>query len=148
MKLERACTRRNFISQSTAVTASAVAATKSAAVPVKKGDVLKVGLVGCGGRGTGACRQALQADSGARLVAMADMFTDRLEGSLERLQAIPAIADKIAVPKKNRFVGFEAFDELLASGVDVVLLATPPHFRPAHLEKAVAAGVHVFAEKP
>jgi predicted dehydrogenase len=148
MKLERACTRRNFISQSTAVTASAVAVTKSAAVPVKKGDVIKIGLVGCGGRGTGACRQALQADSGTRLVAMADMFSDRLDGSLERLLAIPAVSERISVPADKRFVGFDAFDQLLASGVDVVLLATPPHFRPVHIEKAINAGVHVFAEKP
>ena len=148
MNLERACTRRNFISQSTAVTAGAVAVTKSAAVPVKKGDVIKIGLVGCGGRGTGACRQALQADSGTRLVAMADMFSDRLDGSLERLLAIPAVSERISVPAGKRFVGFDAFDQLLASGVDVVLLATPPHFRPVHIEKAINAGVHVFAEKP
>ncbi|MBT5908383.1 MAG: Gfo/Idh/MocA family oxidoreductase, partial [Opitutae bacterium] len=148
MKLERAFTRRNFISQSTAVTAGAVAVTKLAAVPVKKADVIKVGLVGCGGRGTGACRQALQADSGTRLVAMADMFSDRLDGSLERLLAIPAVSERISVPAEKRFVGFDAFDQLLASGVDVVLLATPPHFRPVHIEKAINAGVHVFAEKP
>ena len=148
MKLERAFTRRNFISQSTAVTAGAVAVTKLAAVPVKKGDVIKIGLVGCGGRGTGACRQALQADSGTRLVAMADMFSDRLDGSLERLLAIPAVSERISVPAGKRFVGFDAFDQLLASGVDVVLLATPPHFRPVHIEKAINAGVHVFAEKP
>ena len=148
MNLERACTRRNFISQSTAVTAGAVAVTKLAAVPVKKGDVIKIGLVGCGGRGTGACRQALQADSGTRLVAMADMFSDRLDGSLERLLAIPAVSERISVPAEKRFVGFDAFDQLLASGVDVVLLATPPHFRPVHIEKAINAGVHVFAEKP
>ena len=148
MKLERACTRRNFISQSTAVTAGAVAVTKLAAVPVKKGDVIRVGLVGCGGRGTGACRQALQADTGTRLVAMADMFSDRLDGSLERLLAIPAVSERISVPAGKRFVGFDAFDQLLASGVDVVLLATPPHFRPVHIEKAINAGVHVFAEKP
>jgi predicted dehydrogenase len=148
MNLERAFTRRNFISQSTAVTAGAVAVTKLAAVPVKKDDVIKIGLVGCGGRGTGACRQALQADSGTRLVAMADMFSDRLDGSLERLLAIPAVSERISVPAEKRFVGFDAFDQLLASGVDVVLLATPPHFRPVHIEKAINAGVHVFAEKP
>ena len=94
MNLERAFTRRNFISQSTAVTAGAVAVTKLAAVPVKKGDVIRVGLVGCGGRGSGACRQALQADTGTRLVAMADMFSDRLDGSLERLLAIPAVSER------------------------------------------------------
>ena len=79
---------------------------------------------------------------------MADVFADRLEGSLERIQAIPAVAGQVEVPPAKRFVGFDAFDELIDSGVDVVLLATPPHFRPEHLKKAVDAGVHVFAEKP
>jgi len=148
MKLERACTRRNFLSKSAVATAGTVVTSSLAANPVEKADVLKVGLVGCGGRGTGACRQALQADSGTRLVAMADMFSDRLDGSLERLLAIPAVSERISVPADKRFVGFDAFDQLLASGVDVVLLTTPPHFRPVHIEKAVNAGVHVFAEKP
>ena len=148
MKLERACTRRNFLSKSAVATAGTVVTSSLAADTAEKADVLKVGLVGCGGRGTGACRQALQADSGTRLVAMADMFSDRLDGSLERLLAIPAVSERISVPADKRFVGFDAFDQLLASGVDVVLLATPPHFRPVHIEKAINAGVHVFAEKP
>jgi predicted dehydrogenase len=148
MKLERAFTRRNFISKSAVATAGTVITSSLAADPAEKAEVLKVGLVGCGGRGTGACRQALQADSGTRLVAMADMFSDRLDGSLERLLAIPAVSERISVPADKRFVGFDAFDQLLASGVDVVLLATPPHFRPVHIEKAINAGVHVFAEKP
>jgi len=148
MKLERACARRAFISQSTVAGAVAWTAGNLKGSPKQKADLIKVGLVGCGGRGTGACSQALQADPGARLVAMADVFSDRLEGSLERIKAIPAVAGKIEVPPAKRFVGFEAFDNLIDSGVDVVLLATPPHFRPAHLKKAVDAGVHVFAEKP
>jgi predicted dehydrogenase len=111
-------------------------------------DILRVGLVGCGGRGTGAAAQAIAADSGARLVAMADAFEDRLEGSLEALRKNEAIAAKLDVAPSRRFVGFDAYRELLASGVDVVLLCTPPHFRPIHLRAAIDAGKHVFAEKP
>jgi len=111
-------------------------------------DLLRVGLVGCGGRGTGAASQALRADRQVRLMAMADAFSDHLERSLADLQKDEEIAGKIEVPVERRFVGFDACDRLIASGVDVVLLATPPHFRPRHLAAAVAAGKHVFAEKP
>jgi len=111
-------------------------------------DVLRVGLVGCGGRGTGAAADALQADPNVRLVAMADLFADRLEGSLAALQKDEAISKKVAVTPERQFVGFEAYKQLIASGVDVVLLTTPPHFRPMHLKAAVDAGLHVFAEKP
>lgn len=111
-------------------------------------DVLKVGLVGCGGRGSGAASQALKADKNVRLTAMADAFADRLESSLTNLQADEDIKAKIDVPAERRFVGFDAYQQLLDSGVDVVLLCTPPHFRPQHLQAAIAAGKHVFAEKP
>ncbi len=111
-------------------------------------DIIKVGLVGCGDRGTGAASQALAADSGARLVAMADAFEDRLENSLQTLRKNEAIVAKLDVASARRFVGFDAYRQLLESGVDVVLLCTPPHFRPIHLRAAVEAGKHVFAEKP
>jgi predicted dehydrogenase len=109
---------------------------------------LRVGLVGCGQRGTGAATQALAADSNVKLVALADAFEDRLEGSLSTLQGDPKSAPKLDVPPSRRFVGFDAYKELIACGVDVVLLCTPPHFRPQHLRAAVEAGKHVFAEKP
>lgn len=124
-------------------------------------DRLRVGLVGCGGRGTGAALQALAADPGAVLVAMADAFGDRLENSYAGLMqnvADPASpreeqsgkmpAHRIDVPEEARFVGFDACQRLLDYGVDVVLLASPPAFRPEHIRMAVDAGVHVFAEKP
>jgi predicted dehydrogenase len=111
-------------------------------------DVLRVGLVGCGGRGTGAASQALRADPQVRLTAMADAFGDHLEKSLRELLKEEDIAGKIDVPAERRFTGFEACQKLLESGVDVVLLATPPHFRPQHLAAAIAAEKHVFAEKP
>ncbi len=111
-------------------------------------DILRVGLIGCGDRGTGAATQALAADSNVRLVAMADAFDDRIGHSLDMLRNTGDIAAKLDVAPGRRFVGFDAYRELLGSGVDVVLLCTPPHFRPIHLRAAVEAGKHVFAEKP
>ena len=111
-------------------------------------DVLRVGLIGCGDRGTGAAAQALAADSHVQLVAMADAFEDRVNQSLEILQKTENISAKVAVRPDHRFVGFQAYQELLGSGVDVVLLCTPPQFRPIHLRAAVEAGKHIFAEKP
>jgi predicted dehydrogenase len=136
--------RREFIKTAAAAGTLAVLPEVHAA----GSDILKVGLVGCGDRGTGAASQALAADSGARLFAMADAFEDRLEGSLETLRKNDTIAAKLDVAPARRFVGFDAYRELLLSGVDVVLLCTPPHFRPIHFRAAVEAGKHVFAEKP
>jgi predicted dehydrogenase len=110
-------------------------------------DVLRVGLIGCGGRGTGAAAQALQADQNVKLVAMGDAFEDRLEQSLKTLQDDEKVASKIDVPRERRFVGFDAYKNVIAAS-DVVLLCTPPQFRPLHLEAAVEAGKHIFAEKP
>ncbi len=135
--------RREFIQRS-----AAAAAVLPFAVHAAGPEVIKVGLVGCGGRGTGAASQALRADKHAKLVAMADVFGDRLESSLKTLQAGGEWAAKIDVPRERQFVGWDAFQQLLATDVDVVLLATPPQFRPAHLAAAVQAGKHVFAEKP
>ena len=109
-------------------------------------DVLKIGLIGCGGRGTGAAMNALGADKNCKLVAMADVFGDHLKGSLNNIKK--AAGDKVAVDPDHCFVGFDAAEKLIQSDVDVVLLCTPPHFRPAHLKLAVEAGKHVFAEKP
>lgn len=108
--------------------------------------VLKLGLVGCGGRGTGAALQALKADPHTRLVAMADAFRERGESSRENLRA--QMAERVDVPDARLFDGFDGFRKVIDSGVDVVLLATPPHFRPQHLRACVEAGKHVFAEKP
>jgi predicted dehydrogenase len=140
----RSTSRRNFLG------ASVVAGTL-AAVPdlhAAGADLLRVGLVGCGDRGTGAAAQALAADPSARLVAMADAFEDRLEQSLAHLKQDGKVGSKVDVTLDHRFVGFDAYQKLLDSGVDVVLLCTPPHFRPLHLQAAVEAGKHVFAEKP
>ena len=109
-------------------------------------DTLKVGLIGCGGRGTGAALQATKADSNVILTAMADIFPDKLEKSFSSLKK--ENPSKIDVPENQKFIGFDAYKKVLASDVDVVILTTPPCFRPLHLEKAVEAGKHTFSEKP
>jgi len=109
-------------------------------------DTLKVGLIGCGGRGTGAAYQASMADPNVRVTAMADIFQDRLDTSYENL--LKENPDKIMVDEDHKFIGFDSYKKVLASDVDVVILATPPCFRPAHLAAAVEAGKHVFCEKP
>jgi predicted dehydrogenase len=136
--------RRVFLKTAAATGAMATISNAHAA----GSDVLRIGLIGCGDRGTGAAVQALGADSNVKIVAMADAFEDRLQQSLEVLRKDEKVAGKLDVQPDHRFVGFNAYRELLGSGVDVVLLCTPPHFRPQHLREAVEAGKHVFAEKP
>jgi predicted dehydrogenase len=137
-------TRRQFLQTSAAVAATSLIAANAHA---QGGDELKVGLIGCGGRGTGAAAQALKADRNVKLWAMADAFDDKMQTSLNLLQAEAAIANKIDVPAARRHAGFDGYQQVIAS-CDVVLLCTPPHFRPIHLRAAVQANKHVFAEKP
>src|SRR5579863_8420457 len=108
-------------------------------------DTLKIALIGCGGRGSGAADQALNAAGKAKIVAMADVFPGHLKGSLQNLkQQHP---DGVDVPEDQQFIGFDAYKKAIALA-DVVILATPPGFRPIHFEEAVAQGKHVFMEKP
>jgi len=114
-------------------------------------DVLRVGLIGCGGRGTGAAVNALNADRNCKIVALADVFADRLQSSLESLKKQAqqmGAPERVAVDPDHCFLGFDAGVKLIQSEVDVVILAEPPHFRPAHLKAAVDAGKHIFCEKP
>ncbi len=108
------------------------------------GPPLRAGLIGCGGRGTGAAENFLEAGPNLHLTAMADVFADRLEQSLQQLGEKTGVD----VPPERRFVGFDAYRQLIDSDVDVVLLATPPHFRPEHFDAAVEARKQVFMEKP
>lgn len=110
-------------------------------------DVLKVGLVGAGGRGTGAASQALHADEKTELVAVADAFSERAEASLGRLKADKSIVDQIKVGADDIHGGLNGYKEVIEKS-DVVLLATPPGFRPMQFKAAVDAGKHVFTEKP
>ncbi|TDB62388.1 Gfo/Idh/MocA family oxidoreductase [Arundinibacter roseus] len=109
-------------------------------------ETLKVGLVGCGGRGSGAAKQALSADPNVVLHAVGDIFRDKLDLSLEGLTKVHG--DKVKVDEGHKFIGFDAYQKVIDSGVDVVILTTPPHFRPEHLTAAINAGKHVFCEKP
>lgn len=107
---------------------------------------LKIGLIGCGGRGTGAAQDAMNADSNIELYAVADVFPESIATSLRSLKE--AFKDRVTVDERRTFTGMDAYQKLIASGVDVVLLATPPGFRPLHFEAAVEAGKHIFCEKP
>jgi predicted dehydrogenase len=109
---------------------------------------IKVGLVGCGGRGTGAANQALHADDYAELTAVADIDQAQVDHSLETLKKIGKIGERVKVEKNNQYLGLDAYKKVIDSGVDVVLLATPPGFRPQHLAACIDAGKNVFCEKP
>jgi predicted dehydrogenase len=111
-------------------------------------DEIKVGVVGCGGRGTGAAGDCIKSAPGVKIVAMGDLFQDRVEGSLSRLMGNDELKANVDVPKDRVFWGFDNYQKVINSGVDMVILASPPGFRPAHVKAAVEAGKHVFMEKP
>ncbi|QNL52483.1 Gfo/Idh/MocA family oxidoreductase [Olivibacter sp. SDN3] len=142
--------RRSFLKQSgLAVIGSTFVHNTSFAAPflvTKKNQTLRVGLIGCGGRGTGAAAQALQADPDVEITALGDVFEDRLEEAYQALVEIDG--ERVKVADSDKYIGFDAYQKVLDTKVDVVLLATPPAFRPEHLMSAVHAGVHVFCEKP
>lgn len=142
--------RRKFLKQSLgtlATTGLVVNPALTSGAFAASSEMIKVGLVGCGGRGTGAAAQTLRADPNVELVAMADSFGDHLEKSYQNLKKTE-VQDRVKVNAEHKFVGFDAFQKLIDSGVDLVLLATPPHFRPQHLKACIDANKHVFCEKP
>jgi len=132
----------SFLQQSAGVASAPGAARASAA---RLGSELRIGVIGCGGRGTGAAANALEASPDARITAVGDLFEDRIASCLGHLGKLGSRAE---VAPANRFVGFDAFHGVLAAPCDVVILATPPGFRPQHFAAAVDAGKHVFLEKP
>lgn len=141
--------RRRFLQTSTgALVGGSLAASLGMArsVHAAGSDILKVGLIGCGGRGNGAAVNAMNAEDNVRLTAMADVFPDRLADARKVLQG--QLQGKYTVDDDHAFHGFDAYKKVIDSGVDVVLLCEPPHFRPAHLRAAIEAGKHVFCEKP
>lgn len=151
--------RRSFIAATSVAALAGAIATPAAARPPRRSlSTLRVGLVGCGGRGTGAAIQAISADPDATLHAVADAFPERIEPCLTNLgnamkekdgeQGNDSFSKRCIVPNDRRFIGLESHKALLDSGVDVVLLCTPPVFRPRQLADAVAANKHVFCEKP
>ncbi len=140
--------RRQFV-QSSGAALAGLAATRALpahGVHIGGDELLKVGLIGCGGRGSGAVVNALSADPQTKLIAMADLFSDRLDSSLQELQGSD-VKDRVQVDEDHRFVGFNAYQQVIDS-CDVILLAATPHFRPLHLKAAIDAGKHVFCEKP
>ncbi|HTU24949.1 MAG TPA: Gfo/Idh/MocA family oxidoreductase [Pirellulales bacterium] len=141
--------RREFLKLSTAsVVGSALAGSLSIARSAHAAgdDTIKIALIGCGGRGTGAANQALSTKGQVKLIAMADAFADRLQSSLQSLKN--AKGDQVDVPAERQFVGFDAYQKAIDAGPDLVVLATSPGFRSIHLEAAIKAGKHVFMEKP
>ena len=141
------CSRRRFLQRSVLSGAAAYGALSLARnVHAAGSDVIKVGLIGCGGRGSGAAVNAMNAGKDVRLVAMADVFAERIENSLPLLKKQKP--EQVAVDDAHRFVGFDAYEKLIHSDVDVVLIAATSHFHPVFLKAAVDAGKHVFCEKP
>lgn len=132
--------RRDFLK------AGLSAAAFPAIMKAQGANPLKVGLVGCGGRGTGAAAQALKADDYAELTAVADIDPAQIEKSLENLKRV--VGAKVKVENDKKFIGLDAFQKVIDSGIDVVLLATPPGFRPMMLRYAVEQNKHIFCEKP
>ena len=140
-------TRRDFIRiGAVAGTTLAARGLRPPAVHAAGSDAIGVGLVGCGGRGRGAAADAVKSSPGVRVVAIGDAFPDRVAETRERLKEL---GEAGTVPEDHAFVGLDAYQKVIATpGVNYVILATPPGFRPGHLEAAVAAGKHVFTEKP
>ncbi len=142
-------TRRHFVRTGTLLAPAIITAARTAAAQ-KKADsteAIKIGLIGCGGRGSGAANQALSAyDKNSKLVAIADVQDAQIEKALNNLKEIHG--ERVAVTPETRFNGLDGFQKLLALDLDVVILATPPGFRPMHLTAAVEAGKHIFCEKP
>ncbi|UCE99193.1 MAG: Gfo/Idh/MocA family oxidoreductase [Planctomycetota bacterium] len=138
-------TRRDFIKTTAAVGVAAVLPAKQRLFAAGS-DKLRVGLIGCGWRGTEAAEDCVKAAPNIEVVAMGDIFQDQLDWSLAKLSR--EADDKVSITQDTSFVGFDAYEKVIACDVDMVILGTPPHFRPLHLKAAVQAGKHVFMEKP
>ncbi|EAQ81308.1 Gfo/Idh/MocA family protein [Blastopirellula marina] len=141
-------TRREFLRKSAAISGAAAVGSLSLARSVHAAgdDTIKVALIGCGGRGSGAAKNATMGDPNLKVTALCDIFPDVLTQARERLTR--ALGDRLEVTDETCFSGFDGYKQVMETDVDAVLLCTPPHFRPAHLRAAIEAGKHVFCEKP
>src|SRR5947209_9327347 len=142
---------RRDILKASAVIAGAAAGgfVARSAYAASSGETIKVGLIGCGGRGTGAAGQALSTEGPVELVAVADAFEDQAHNAVNGLkQKFADKPERVKVTADSMFVGFDAYKKLIDSGIDLVIIATPPGFRPIHFEYAVEKGKNIFAEKP
>ncbi len=143
-----AFSRRSFLA---GAGASAFTIVKPEQVRGAGDEKIRVGVVGCGGRGTQASEDTLVGNPNVEIVAMADIFEDRLEGSLRQLREgrrTAQMADRVKVDPEHRFIGFDAYKKVIASDVEYVILATPPGYRPEHFEACINAKKNVFCEKP
>lgn len=158
MNTPRGNSRRDFVKHSSLIAGGLIAAPLLSKANYFSGadDTIKIALIGCGGRGTGAAAQALQTKQNVKLVAMADAFRDNLDSCYNAITADDLsevtgqqgnVKNKIDVPEENKFVGFGAYKKAIPLA-DVVILTTPPGFRPSHFEEAVGQNKHVFMEKP
>ena len=148
---DQQASRRDFLKTSAGLAAGATLASTLViprAVHAGSSEKMRIGLIGCGGRGSAAAENALVASPENVLVAVGDAFADYATHSVNKLRRNDAIKDRVQVPEDHVFVGFDAYKKVIDSGVDVVILATPPHFRPQHLAYAVEQGKHAFVEKP
>jgi predicted dehydrogenase len=162
MEVKEDLSRRNFITKTAIASIGTIGAInilsscsekkparkeeKLPVIPEKapEGKILKAGLIGCGGRGTGAAINFVDAGTGLEITALGDVFQERIDKCREELKN----QRKVNIPDEKCFVGFDSYEKVIDSGVDVVLLCTPPHFRPVHVDAAVKAGRHIFMEKP
>lgn len=141
-------TRRDFIRQSSgALLGASIIGLAKASGADPNSETLKIGLVGCGNRGSGAAREALLADENSQLVALGDVFADQVEAAHAKFTKGSSLKGRVDVPEERRFSGFDAYKGVIAH-CDVVVLAATPAFRPKHLRAAIEAGCHVFCEKP
>lgn len=136
-------TRRDFLQTAVATTVTATTVTRGLSTGVPDKPALKAGLIGCGGRGRGAAHDLLKSAPNVQITALADVFQDRLDSTRKSLEETGQ-----TISKDRCFIGFDAYQKLIETDIDMVLLATPPHFRPEHFAAAVEAGKHVFMEKP
>ena len=142
--------RRGFIEQSAKITAASIMLSRLPAKSKKLFSIegeIKVAIIGCGGRGTGAAAQALEADPDVRIVAMADAFRDRVDECLSSLSEKYPDSERININDEVIFIGFDGYKEAIDLA-DVIILTTPPAFRPLHFEYAISKNKHVFMEKP
>lgn len=139
--------RRSFVQMTSMAT---IAAAQAASGAKKKDDTINIGIIGCGSRGLGAVVNILSVDKNVRLVAAGDLFPDKMAGAMEKLKRLNTgeFAGMIDIPEKNQFTGIDNYKGVLGCDIDIVLHTTPPQFRPLHLEAAVKANKHIFAEKP
>jgi predicted dehydrogenase len=145
--------RREFVKTTTALSLG-ISGHLGLGIHAQGSDILKVGLIGCGGRGRGAARNILEAAPGIELHSLGDLFPEPLDAAFQQLTKEPLegraseLGNQVKITRERCFVGFDAYQKVIDTGVDIVLMATPPNFRPIHLAAAVDASVHSFIEKP